>query len=233
MDILNWLYLRKNQLIKKTVNNATTDLVVLGADATFARRDDKYKTYAMTVEDFATAVALPPAYKVYTALLTQSGGDDPDSIDSGNTVIGVTYTIDGSAEGDDFRNIGGPLITYNGEFTDYSFVATGTTPNNWVNTTVLRFNTGAPVVTVLENTIGNIWFIYDSTGYYGVNSNELFIENKTTQYINSGLLTEEGCAIIHNTLTTPSSKKIFTVDSGFNLINGSLNQTPIEIRVYN
>jgi len=51
MDILNWLYLRKEQLIRTTANNPETDLIVLGADATFAKRDDKYKTYAMTLAD--------------------------------------------------------------------------------------------------------------------------------------------------------------------------------------
>jgi len=51
MDILNWLYLRKEQLIRKTANNAETDLVALGADATFIKRGDKYQTYAMTLTD--------------------------------------------------------------------------------------------------------------------------------------------------------------------------------------
>jgi hypothetical protein len=55
MDILNWLYLRKEQLIRKTANNAETDLVALGADATFAKRGDQYQTYAMTVQDLSVA----------------------------------------------------------------------------------------------------------------------------------------------------------------------------------
>jgi hypothetical protein len=50
MDILNWIYLRTNRLIKTTVNNPK-DLVVLGADVTFVKRGDKYQTYAMTVSD--------------------------------------------------------------------------------------------------------------------------------------------------------------------------------------
>jgi hypothetical protein len=54
MDILNWLYLRTNKLIKKTANNPK-DLVALGADVSFAKRDDKYKTYAMTVKDLSLA----------------------------------------------------------------------------------------------------------------------------------------------------------------------------------
>jgi hypothetical protein len=55
MDILNWLYLRKEQLIKTTANNPETDLVAIGADVTFAKRDDKYKTYAMPIKDLVAA----------------------------------------------------------------------------------------------------------------------------------------------------------------------------------
>lgn len=55
MDILNWLYLRTNKLIRTTPNNAQTDLVALGADVTFARRGDKYLTYAMTLADLSNA----------------------------------------------------------------------------------------------------------------------------------------------------------------------------------
>lgn len=55
MDILNWLYLRKEQLIKTKANNPETDLVAVGADVTFAKRDDQYKTYAMPLKDFSVA----------------------------------------------------------------------------------------------------------------------------------------------------------------------------------
>lgn len=115
-------------------------------------------------------------YKAYTALLTQSGGDNQLELFPGDgpLTIGVTYTINGYAEGDDFTNVGAPSNT-NG----LSFVATGTTPNHWLEGTGLLYNTGAPVVIVLENTIGNIWFTYNAVGIYGVNSNSLFIENKT------------------------------------------------------
>jgi hypothetical protein len=51
MDILNWLYLKKQQLIKRKVNDANTDLVVLGANVGFNKRDDQYQTYAMTLAD--------------------------------------------------------------------------------------------------------------------------------------------------------------------------------------
>jgi hypothetical protein len=55
MDILNWLYLRKEQLIRTTANNPATDLIAIGADVTFAKRDDKYKTYAMPIKDLSVA----------------------------------------------------------------------------------------------------------------------------------------------------------------------------------
>ena len=54
MDILNWLYLRTNKLIRTTANSPK-DLVALGADVTFAKRDDQYQTYAMTLADLANA----------------------------------------------------------------------------------------------------------------------------------------------------------------------------------
>ena len=55
MDILNWLYLQKAKLIRTTANNPETDLVAIGADVTFAKRDDRYKTYAMTIPDLLVA----------------------------------------------------------------------------------------------------------------------------------------------------------------------------------
>jgi hypothetical protein len=55
MDILNWIYIKTQGLIKKTANNAETDLVALGAQVPFTTRDDGYQTYAMTVKDLSVA----------------------------------------------------------------------------------------------------------------------------------------------------------------------------------
>lgn len=55
MDILNWLYLRTNKLIRTTPSNPQTDLVAIGGDVTFAKRGDQYLTYAMTIADLANA----------------------------------------------------------------------------------------------------------------------------------------------------------------------------------
>jgi hypothetical protein len=51
MDILNWLFLRASKLVRTKPANPKSDLVVLGADVTFLRRGDSYKTYGMTLTD--------------------------------------------------------------------------------------------------------------------------------------------------------------------------------------
>lgn len=56
MDILNWVYLLKNKLVKKTVQDPKQDLVILGNNVSYTKRGDKYQSYGMTVEDFATYV---------------------------------------------------------------------------------------------------------------------------------------------------------------------------------
>jgi hypothetical protein len=51
MDILNWLYIKKQELIRKKANDAKTDLIALGANVGFQKRDDQYQTYAMPLKD--------------------------------------------------------------------------------------------------------------------------------------------------------------------------------------
>ena len=56
MDIINWVYLLKSKLIKRTVQNPEQDLLVIGNKVSYAKRGDKYQSYGMTVQDFATYV---------------------------------------------------------------------------------------------------------------------------------------------------------------------------------
>lgn len=171
---------------------------------------------------------IDPKYKVFTALLTQSGGGNPKNISSGELVIGVTYFINNNDGSGDFLNVGAP----SNEQATY-FVATGTTPNNWgtENVVDLSFDTGAPVVTVLENTIGNIWFTFLNTGQYVVNSNTLFTENKTTVF---GGYYDGNTEVWVNYQTSNISNSTIPIQTGDPIpANGYLNNTPIEIRVYN
>ena len=124
-----------------------------------------------TMQDVSDSIQ---PYKVFTALLTQSGGDNRLILDEGDLTIGVTYQIRPESSGSyDFTNVGAP----NNEIGTY-FIATGTTPNSW-GSGVLRYNTGAPVVTILENTIGNIFFEYAERGKYRIKSDYLFTLEKT------------------------------------------------------
>jgi hypothetical protein len=172
-----------------------------------------------------------PKYKVFTALLTQSGGDDPQSLaGSGSLVVGVTYIIDDDGgSGWDFTNVGAPNNNI-GTF----FVATGTTPNSWGFNGYLVYNTGAPVVTVLENTIGNIWFTYNDVGIYYVNSDNAFIIGKTwnTKCLDFGVNGGTLRALLSNDEDL-NTMTVYT-ESDYDIVaNGILNNTPIEIRVYN
>jgi len=56
MDILNWVYLIKNKLTRTTVQDPEKDLVILGNNVSYVKRGDKYQSYGMTVQDFATYV---------------------------------------------------------------------------------------------------------------------------------------------------------------------------------
>jgi hypothetical protein len=177
----------------------------------------------------------PSSYLVYTALLTQSGGDDPQSYintDNGSLVIGVTYEITNYQSGDNFTNVGA-ASNANG----VKFVATGTTATSWSGATELNYNNGAPIVTVLENTIGNIWFTYADVGAYYVNSDGLFTSNKSisicmpNQYV-------EGSTDLYNYQIIYLGVNNFQLNSFYNYgisdnILGYYSQNSIEIRVYN
>jgi hypothetical protein len=55
MDILNWLYMKTQGLVRTEANNPETDLVALGANVGFQKRDDQYQTYAMPLKDLSVA----------------------------------------------------------------------------------------------------------------------------------------------------------------------------------
>jgi hypothetical protein len=178
-----------------------------------------------TMEDITSTVR---PYKVFSALLTQNGGSVPSSLSNNPLTIGVTYMIDDNGgSGWDFTNVGAP----NNEVGTY-FVATGTTPNNWGGPNGnLYYNLGAPVATVLENTIGDIWFSYIGDGYYLVSSDDLFTDKIT---VFSGARTSgwDGLSSIDSTNYSNSSFNLSTVNNSDSPANGLLDNTPIEIRVY-
>jgi len=180
---------------------------------------------------------VPPApYKVFTALVSQSGGDDPNTIYIGTDygtplTVGVTYIIE-SNDTTDFTNVGAP----NNEIGTY-FVATGTIPNNQNanGNTYLGYNLGAPVVNVLENTIGNVWFTYAGAGENRMGSNSLFTSDKTVSLNDQTRCIDNGSKTYNLKVTFNSADliDIKTLDEEFSGINDKLTSKLIEIRVYN
>ena len=181
-----------------------------------------------TMEDVANTVK---PYKVFTALLTQSGGSSESYLTEGPLVIGITYLIGDGDGGDDFTNVGAPNSN-NGT----SFIATGTTPANWTHNAILYYNTGAPVATVLENTIGNIWFTYNTFGNYTINSNDLFIATKTVSQNSQAACFNVGGDSFYNLIIqrqTTNEVELATISDSFETIDNQLTNKMIEIRVYN
>jgi len=178
-----------------------------------------------TMEDIKNTV-LP--YKVYTALLTQSGGDESTGIYSGPVTKGVTYEI--VKEDGDYSNVGAPNNNA-GTF----FLATNNEIPNSYGSGALIYNTGAPVVTVLENTIGNIYFTYNDTGIYNIiitNFNILKTYSNIGMGDSTQIYDEKGWVKVFSN-SESISLYIKCFDSKNDLVNDMLKQTPIEIRVYN
>jgi len=187
----------------------------------------------LNLDEFVENKLPTPTYKVFTALLTQSGGDFyiNNSTDSPQPfIVGVTYYIDeNNSPTANFTNIGAP----NNNVGTY-FIATGTTPQSWGNGEYvnLRYNTGAPVATVLENTIGNVWFTFQSDGEYYANSNSLFTDNKTATfggYYDADL----GVGFRFGQAGYGSINQVFLRTNDGPPTNGLLQNATIEIRLYN
>ena len=106
MDILNFISWIRGRRQVTSVDPAKTLLPVGIKDP---KRDDEYLAGAISVEDLAAQIAPEPAYKVYTALLTQSGINPPVATVLENT-LGVTPTYI-------YEGVGQYSIALNGGFT--------------------------------------------------------------------------------------------------------------------
>ena len=106
MDILNWLFIKKQQLIKTTANNADTDLIAVGANVGFQKRGDEYQTYAMPIKDLSVAgdvantgyYTLDISVPLFTATV--------------NTVKGIIDIINTDSGGGPVENFGTPYVFF-------------------------------------------------------------------------------------------------------------------------
>lgn len=190
----------------------------------------------LNLDEFVLSLIPPtpaPTYKVFTALLTQSGENIAYQVagDGGNIIQGTTYYINDNPDNFDLTIYGAP----NNDVGTY-FIANQSIGLPYTYTLLLQANSGVPVATVLENTIGNIWFTYNGTGQYSVNSDGLFVENKSMCIIGSA---SEGVSNGALSSVVNGGINIFGIStaviiSGFPTpFNDELQLTPIEIRVYN
>lgn len=90
MDILNFIYLKENELIKPTINNVNEDIIPLGAFLGPIKKGDSYLTYGMTIQNFVNAIsAFLPVNNTGTVTQTGSSGN-PVTL---NTLSGIITTV--------------------------------------------------------------------------------------------------------------------------------------------
>jgi hypothetical protein len=111
---------------------------------------------------------------------------------------------------------------------------TGVIGSSYKVYTALLTQTGttAPVATVLENTIGDIVWSYDSVGVYLVTSIGNFTENKTIIFMNGNNSIAYGIYPSINSIGNDITIETASI-SPLVYSDGILYNTPIEIRVYN
>jgi hypothetical protein len=118
------------------------------------------------VQNSGTNFATLRPYKAYTANIVQQRFSQTNGV----LVVGKTYRIVEVLGDDDFSNVG-----YEGG----DFVATGTTPTKWTNSSVvINITDSAPQATVLENTLTASVWQWNNEGSYYIDTDTDFDETK-------------------------------------------------------
>jgi hypothetical protein len=169
-------------------------------------------------------------YKAFSCLLKQAENPSEETLVQDPLTIGVTYIIVNDPEGivGDFTNVGAP----NNEEGTY-FIATGENPNSWGDS-ALGWDMGVPVVQVLENDLGNVWFEFRDIGEFKIASdNPIFTTGKTAFIDSTSYQPEIGIVTI--SLTNLNEEVVSFTTSLSDGPDQKLVQIPtfIEIRVYN
>jgi hypothetical protein len=176
------------------------------------------------------------SYKVFTALVTQ-GSDTVDlrSLYGNPLTIGKTYEIISPGNGNDWTVVGAPNNN-----AGTKFIATGENAI-WDTNGELKYDESntTPIAIILENTIGNIWFQYDSTGIYLIRSNNLFTINKTFCFINTNADAAQN-PLPYSSIPSSNNDSILSLCTYYTNVNGEgvransiMYNSSLEIRVYN
>lgn len=125
MDIVNWVYLKKAELIRQNLSDPT-DLVLLGADVTFDKRGDKYLSYAMTTADFADAIAsIIGAGSGTVSSIDVNGGIGISVSPAGPITTSGTFTVTNTAPDRIVVLNNGTGINVTGTYPNFTINATG------------------------------------------------------------------------------------------------------------
>jgi len=144
----------------------------------------------------------------YKFLLSQTGGDDPQTATSGSLTQGVTYKIVAFESGDDFTPSGAP-----NNDVGTKWIANNVAPT-WSNGSELGWNGGAPYIVgeITPNTFGKFWFERIDVGYYIIMSDGEFADG-TIDFGGVNALVIGDNAFIMRSNKTVDSIEIVNVDS--------------------
>jgi len=172
MDILNWLRIKKQNLIRTTLDSPK-DLVMLGADVSFQKRGDKYESYAIPAEDFGVALGVNPQFIATSGTATGAGVIVSSSVLIPANTISDPKAIEFIAK---FYRVSGTTATIN------SYLFTNTT-NTIVGASLLA--TGGAITTSIQ--MGTLARTMNYVGGFikTLNTSSLFASDYTAQPISS------------------------------------------------
>ena len=144
--------------------------------------DDPYGSF----EEFSLAISDAinfngaGATAQYKFLLSQTGGDDPQTATSGSLTQGVTYEIVAFETGDDFTPSGAP-----NNDVGTKWIANNVAPT-WSNGSEIGWNGGAPFIyaQISDYTSYPFWFEWNSDGVYNLVKTGDFDNTKTFYNMN-------------------------------------------------
>jgi len=128
-------------------------------------------------------------------------------------------------------NVASPFntVTKNYNYTTFLFeTVLNIKPYKTYVALLTQTGTNAPTAIVLENTIGTISFVYNSTGYFSAVSTGLFTIDKTACFIHEA---DGNTTVIAKAYTANLVTLISQIPTG-TFVNGSINRATLEIRVY-
>ena len=171
--------------------------------------------------------AIPTPVQQYKFLLSQSGGDDPQTATSGTLTQGVTYEIVAFETGDDFIPSGAP-----NNDVGTKWISNGVAPT-WSNGSEMGWNNGAPFIyaQISNYTSYPFWFSFNSNAYYQAEKTGGFDISKTWYVINEQ--SDDSSDPIGKTRMKLSGDTLIfqSTDSAGVESNNILDKTPVEITI--